>query len=118
MPLENIASVDACFAHKKQAKISTSVSISGLPYLALSLQIVLMYLGTVFHRTTDLFGWHVTQSEWLPPQLSAAHNALSGSFATRSYWLPQLIRSNATLSRNMTILAMVGELGCLLAGTR
>jgi hypothetical protein len=81
-----------------------------------------MYWGTVAHRTIDLFGFHVNRSEWLPPRLSAVHYALSGSFATRNYWLSKWILQTPLLSRAMTLFAMMIELlaplGCLLDGKR
>jgi len=82
----------------------------GLPCLALTLQIALMYWGTVAHRTTDLYAFReLHRSEWLPPQLRAVHYALSGDFAARSNMMAHLVRTTPFVSKSMTAMAMIGE---------
>lgn len=87
------------------------------------LQIVIMYFGTVMHRTVDtygLFGMH--KSKWLPPQLTAVHYALNGTFSPRQCWLGDFVRQNLTISQIMTLMAMLMEgcapIFCLIMGDR
>jgi hypothetical protein len=95
--------------------------VSGLPCLAIVVQIVLMYAGTVFHYTTDMLGGfnntNLKDLVWLPPELSAVHYALSGAFATRHNVLTAIVRSNPTVSRTLTALVLlvvcVAPLACL-----
>lgn len=69
-----------------------TTTVSTLPAYAIAIQIVLMYWGTVLGRTTDLYSLsELWKSEWLPPQLSAVHYALSGSFAVRDCWLNEFL---------------------------
>lgn len=90
-----------------------SVVVSSVAAYGLATQILLMYLGTVFHRTIDLYGFdQVHKSEWLPPRLEAAHYALSGSFSVRENIINQLVQGSPTLSRGMTLAAMMAEFCC------
>jgi len=71
-----------------------------------------MYLGTVFGRSLDSYTWNELihgKAEWLPPNLTAVHYALSGAFATRDNFLNHLIRSSPHLSAGMTVFAMLVE---------
>jgi len=115
LPLSECWSLDA---RKRQVQYKTT--ISGLPCLSLTLQMVLMYYGTFFHRTTDLYS--IQNLKWLPPKLTAVHYALSGSFSTRDYWLTRFIRTNVVISKSMTLMAMTLEflapLGCMVDGRR
>lgn len=102
---------------------AASSSVQGVACLALTLQIALMYLGTVAHRTTDRFSWSdMHHSEWLPPQLTAVYYAMAGDFASRNNALVRLIRSTPALSQSMTAAAMLMEslppLMCLVDGKR
>jgi hypothetical protein len=122
LPLDKVWSVDV-FRKNKGYTNYYQIQYSSLATLALALQICLMYWGTVAHRTIDLFTLsELYKSEWMPPQLTAVHYAMSGTFATRKWWLPDLIRTHATLSRVMTCAAMLGEtllpLGCLVDSKR
>jgi len=81
--------------------------------LGLTLQIALMYLGTVLNRTSDRFAYHnLNKCQWLPPKLDAVYYALSGSFASRKWYLTDLIRSTSFLSKFTTLAAMAIEFGC------
>ena len=96
---------------------------SNVASLALQWQIVLMYWGTVARRSIDAYSWsNMDDCEWLPPKLSAVHYALSATFATRSWWFPEMIRRSPILSQSMTMSAMILEfgapLGCLLSKTK
>ena len=150
LPITNVWSVDSWKRRKQQeyerrrnrntktSKQSTTkandemtMAVRGLPCLALTLQIALMYWGTVAHRTVDLYPlrdtssdatscWYCLwpRSEWMPPNLTAVHYAIAGSFATRDNVLTRLIISTPWISKSMTVMAMVGEtflpLACLL----
>jgi hypothetical protein len=132
LPLTEHWSMDTVMSRRKwQRKKGTHVitppssisgkAVSGLPCLAIVLQIVLMYAGTVFHYTTDMLGnfngTELTDLEWLPPQLSAVHYALSGAFFRHNV-LTVIVRSHPTISRMLTALILlvvsVVPLACLL----
>lgn len=124
LPLVDVWSVDEWRAsrrkHKTKKPSHRHWQCTGLPCLGLILQIAFMYLGTALNRI-DVHGWkNWHQCEWLPPSLSAVHYALSGSFATRDNFLGDLIRTQPILSKTMTAMAMVGEIGapigCVLGG--
>lgn len=132
LPVSEVWSLDAVVAaarwrqkdaqEQKKTK-KRKMSYSSIACLAVTLQIVLMYLGTIFQRTFDLYSWNtLSRSEWMPPRLSAVHNVLSGSFAARKNWMTDLIRSNAAVSRMLTAKAMAVEtfapVGCILGGVR
>ena len=103
---------------------SSSTTVQSLACLALTSQIMLMYVGTVLHRTTDLFGLtQLHQSQWLPPKLSAVHYALLDAFATRDHAVKRFITSYAAVSQALTFMATVVEfmvplVGCWLAPAR
>jgi hypothetical protein len=101
-------------------------SITSLACGALTLQVALMYWGTVAHRVLDdetslrgqgltgggaAVSWldRVHESEWMPPHLTAVHYALSGDFAVRNYWLVAWVRVRPSLTRAMTASAMIVE---------
>jgi hypothetical protein len=88
-----------------------SVVISNLPMYGFCTQILLMSMGTVCHRTVDLHIWKnlFYHSEWLPPQLTAVHYALSGSFAVCDNVTNRFIQHHALLSQSMTLIALVVE---------
>ena len=91
--------------HRTNDMNCTAAAVWGL-----RLQILFMYVGTVLNRTTDPFGlWSVHRSTWMPPQLSAVHYSLNSSFASRDCWLGDLVRTTFSLSRIMTVSAMVME---------
>ena len=140
LPITKVWSVDAYLAKKrkrneqkatKNGTLTTkddddasmeddNMCVSGLPCLGLLLQIVLMYIGAVVHRM-DHFTPKYTGlwlSEWMPPQLSAVHWAISGTFGSRDNIIADLIRTTPLVSRTMSAMAMIGEtfcpLGCLL----
>jgi hypothetical protein len=128
LPLTEHWSVDAYFISRRRQKRMNGVSLQppysgtaavGLPCLAIAMQIVLMYMGTVFHYTTDTLGGltdvKLTDLEWLPPEFSAVHYNLSGAFATRQNLLTVLVRSNATISRTLTALVLLVTLFAPLA---
>ena len=98
-------------------------TVSNAATWGLRLQIVLMYLGTVFNRTVDKFGWtEMNRSEWMPPVLSAVFYALNASFAIRDAWWGDMIRARFPLTQFMTMSSMVIEslapCLCLLLPTR
>jgi len=101
---EVINNVTSCYILEKELTIEA---------LAIRLQIVLMYLGTVMNRTVDPYGYNpirmFQQCKWLPPQLTAVHYALSGSLATRDIWLGNMVRTNPSISKIMTLAAMMIE---------
>jgi hypothetical protein len=131
LPLTEHWSVDSVMGQRQQQRnkgthgvilsSSSGRAVTGLPCLAIVLQIVLMYAGTVFHYTTDTLGRFnerkLTDLEWLPPHLSAVHYALSGAFATRHNVLAVIVRSHPTISRMLTALILlvvcVAPLACL-----
>jgi hypothetical protein len=117
--------MDAAWSYKSRVRPTrTAALISNLPMYGFCTQILLMYLGTVCHRTVDLYGWtnNLRYSEWLPPQLTAVHYALSGSFAVRDNIINRFIRQHAVVSQSMTLLAMMVEtlapIGCVLGPGR
>ncbi|GKY98928.1 hypothetical protein MPSEU_000848600 [Mayamaea pseudoterrestris] len=117
LPLTRVWSMQARQRSRRTSKnLFPNYTISGLPCLAIKLQIVLMYLGTVLLRL-ETMGW---KSEWMPPQLTAVHYALSGSFAARDNFMTRLITQTPWLSRIMTAQAMLLEglapIFCLLGG--
>jgi hypothetical protein len=93
LPLTEHWSVDAAMDRRRQQKgthgvtppSSSGRAVSGLPCLAIVMQIVLMYAGTVFHYTTDLLGGFndktLADLKWLPPELSAVHYVMHCTFA-------------------------------------
>jgi hypothetical protein len=126
LPLAETWSVDAYLQRRKRRSSRSTRSnkktddndndpivtktISTLPAYAICLQIVLMYWGPVLGRTTDLYSFsELGQSEWLPPQLSAVHYALSGSFAVRDNPMNDLIRSHPILGQILTASSMLVE---------
>lgn len=93
-----------------------SVVVSSVAAYGLGLQVLLMYLGTVCHRTVDLYSFrHLHRSEWLPPKLDAVHYALSGSFAVRENYINHMIQTTPALSKTMTLAAMIVEFFCPIA---
>jgi hypothetical protein len=102
LPLSHVWSLDVILRSKTRTNAPT---VSGLPCLAITTQILFMYWGTFFNRTADLN----FNSVWLPPELSAVHYALSGSFATRHNFITKTLRANAILSKFSTATAMVVE---------
>jgi len=134
LPMNRVWSLDA-YLHRKhqqdgdqrqqkhprthqEVHIENTTAVWGL-----RLQIVFMYLGTVLSRTTDKYGFsfqQLSQSEWLPPSLSAVYYSLNDTFATRDNWLGDLVRSNFMLTKILTISAMVIEsmapIACLIMG--
>ena len=106
LPLSRAWSLHALGKSKRTSKTLFPVSaVSGLPCLALKLQIVFMYLGTVLLRL-ETMGW---TSEWMPPYLSAVHYALSGSFAARDNFMTRYVIRTAWASKTMTVQAMLVE---------
>ena len=76
-----------------------------------------MYLGTVAGRMVDMYSIRQifsgqTDSEWLPPQLTAVHYALSGSFAARANGINHFIlrQCSVAVSKALTAAAMVVEI--------
>lgn len=135
LPMSQVWSVDAARSGKvaKEKQASNEIINEGLRdnyYLiqnraavwGIRLQIVIMYLGTVMHRTFDRYGFAIYKSKWLPPQLTAVHYALNGSLATRECWLGDLVRTNLPISQTMTFMAMLMEgfapLFCLVMGDK
>jgi len=90
LPLSAVWSVDA---HKTTMKAKT---VSGLECLALTTQILLMYWGTMAHRTLD----RNMDSQWLRGE--AVHYALAGSFAVRSHFLVQWLQETTAATRLLT----------------
>ena len=135
LPMANVWSLDAMLSKKKSNH--PVVVISGLECLSLTLQLALMYWGTVLNRTFDpLFdgtmgtfrqmtwsqAWHAVlgrSNQWMGG-LSAVHYALSGPFAAREHFLTHLVRQTAWVSQTLTAQAMMIEtlapLACLLFG--
>ena len=123
LPMAQVWSIDAGIgiaSKQGKTKQSTQPIINTAAVWGLRLQIVLMYLGTVLNRTTDLYGFSVSRSRWMPPQLSAVHYSLNSSFATRDSWLGDLVRTTFPLSQFMTLTSMIIEglapIACLLLG--
>lgn len=104
--------------HFLSTKIDNNLAVWGL-----RLQVVFMYLGTIMARTIDIYGYsfhQLSKSEWLPPSLTAVYYSLNASFSTRDVWLGDVVRNNITLSRIMTLFAMLIEtfapIACLIMG--
>lgn len=119
LPMSQVWSLDALIDSKRRARNEQPIVKPHTSAIwGLRLQIVFMYLGTVLNRTTDVYGWSVNQSSWMPPQLSAVHYSLNSSFASRDCWLGDIVRTTFPLSQFMTLSAMVIEglapLACLL----
>eukprot|EP00977_Amphora_coffeiformis_P024655 scaffold16595_cov232-Amphora_coffeaeformis.AAC.2 len=125
LPLSDIWSIDATLLKRRKDKeqkrrgkkkrpdstsYSSSMMVSGLPCLALTIQMALMYWGTVLNRVMDPSSTGAGKSQWMG-NLDAVHYALSGSFATRENLLTRTIRGNAGLSQFMTAAAMLMEVG-------
>ncbi len=78
-------------------------------------QIVLMYLGTVFHRTIDVDGTSFffnqnNDNHWWGPQWTSVYYILHSSFAIRQNWLGNIIRlHHSPLTQIMTASAMMCE---------
>ncbi len=137
LPVSQVWSVDAYIASKRKSNenkekvlcSTMALNPGGISRInfdienraavwGMRLQIVIMYLGTVFHRTIDRFGvWKIHKSPWLPPQLTAVHFALNSSFSPRDCWLGDIVRTTLPLSQFMTLTAMIMEtfapIGCL-----
>ncbi len=129
LPVAQVWSVDAYIASKCKSNTSNKKVLSTAMALSpagtshkyddienraavwgIRLQIVIMYLGTVMHRTIDRFGlWKMHKSPWLPPQLTAVHFALNSSFSPRDCWLGDIVRTTLPLSQFMTLTAMIME---------
>jgi hypothetical protein len=117
LPLTRVWSVQAWRRSQRLSKtLFPTDAVSGLPCLALKLQIVLMYVGTVLLRL-ETMGW---ESQWMFPQLTAVHYSLSGSFAARDNFMTRFIIQTPWLSKMMTAQAMLIEclapIFCLLGG--
>ena len=122
IPVEKVWSIDSMIQNENKGRETKSdlqrckdIHIENrsytLPIFGVKLQIVLMYLGTVMHRSLDLYGFSmkIFQCKWLPPQLTAVHYALGGSFATRDVALGDFVRSNIYISKFMTLTAIIIE---------
>jgi hypothetical protein len=108
LPVSQVWSIDAIHQHDRRVDSYCTIDNRAAVW-GLRLQIVLMYVGTVMHRTTDQFGWAIYKSRWLPPQLTAVFYSLSGSFATRECWLGNFVRATLPLSQFLTLSAMLLE---------
>lgn len=122
IPVEKVWSIDSMSQNENKGietksdlqkckVIQIEKGYNALPVFAVKLQIVLMYVGTVLHRSLDLYGFSmkIFQCKWLPPQLTAVHYALGGSFATRDIALGDFVRSNIYISKFMTLTAILIE---------
>mmetsp|Transcript_2936 Transcript_2936/g.3443 ORF Transcript_2936/g.3443 Transcript_2936/m.3443 type:complete len:548 (-) Transcript_2936:42-1685(-) len=132
LPLHSDVEIVTMFknlVYRPQPQRKRSVNtVSGLPCLALTVQILLMYWGTMAGRTLEKYNpsshksfWEQMQrSQWM--NLTAVHYALNGSFATRNHILINLIRSTPLLSQSMTGMSCIIEtfipLLCLLHGQK
>jgi hypothetical protein len=87
---------------------TTTTEISSIACLGLTLQMTMMYLGTIAQRTIDPYP--NMSFEWLPPQLSAVHYVLRDSFAIRDTFLVEWIRQQPFwMTQGMTAHAMIAE---------
>ena len=84
--------------------------------LGLRCQIVLMYLGTVCHRTIDSYGTSFFfnnidhTNHWWGPHWTSVYYILHSSFAIRQNWLGNIIRQyHSPLTQIMTASAMINE---------
>jgi hypothetical protein len=85
--------------------------VSSLACFGLTLQITLMYLGTVAKRTLD----GAPSWEWLPPALTAVHYVIRDAFAIRDYALVEWLRSQPLwMTQGMTAHSMVAESSAVL----
>jgi hypothetical protein len=88
---------------------TTTTEISSIACLGLTLQMTMMYLGTIAQRTID-HTYPNMSFEWLPPQLSAVHYVLRDSFAIRDTFLVEWIRQQPFwMTQGMTAHAMIAE---------
>jgi len=91
---------------KKSFSISEEqphMTIESTAVLGLTLQIALMYLGTVWNRLSGTM--------WLPPSLEAVYYALRSTFATKP-WASNLFASRHIFYKAMTLQAMCIETFC------
>lgn len=112
LPMARFWSVDAFRGRNASQKqnLVDSTTISSAAVWGIRLQIVFMYLGTVLNRTLDKFGVSgLHHSEWMPPQLTAVHYALSSSFAVRDVLWGDMVRQNIMMSQFMTVCSMLIE---------
>lgn len=99
LPLAEAWSVDAALSPVQQ---SPNRTVSGLPCLAIKLQLLLMYWGTMAHRSVDIGGFEqIAASDWF--QGTAVHYALSGSFAVRDNWATKFLQRNYAVTYAATI---------------
>jgi hypothetical protein len=86
------------------------LEISSLACLGLTLQITLMYAGTVAMRTLR----DPISSEWIPPELSAVHYVLRDAFAIRNNAVVNWMRSQPfQMTQGMTAHSMIAETSSL-----
>lgn len=105
LPLADQWSVDDRWFQRRSPR---PLIVTRLACLALTTQILLMYWGTVLHRTVDR--WEtIAESEWMPPKLSAVHYVMNGCFARRHNALTEFLRQHATVTQCMTVSAMLVE---------
>ena len=81
--------------------------VSSLACLGLTLQMTLMYTGTIANRTIDKTqpSW-----EWLPPKLTAVHYVIRDAFAIRDNWFVRWLRIQPLwMTQGMTAHAMIAE---------
>lgn len=95
--------------HDTANMVTAPMLHKGPAALGLSLQIALMYLGTVYCRLPGTM--------WLYPDFTAVYYALSNTFSTKEF-AADLVQAVPTLAKGMTLSAMVIEtaapLWCLL----
>ena len=118
------ASIVELLQSKKDKKKNLVYEITSYACLGLTLQILLMYMGTIAKRIYDptlmaikLNGQTMGQqhvrmaSEWTPPELSAVHFVLRDSFAIRNNWVVNWMRRQPfQLTQGMTAHAMMSEI--------
>jgi hypothetical protein len=96
-------------ANTATATIMISTEIASMACLGLTLQMTLMYLGTISQRTIDA-PYNNMSWEWLPPQLSAVHYVIRDSFAIRETSLNEWLRHQPLwLTQAMTAHSMLAE---------
>uniref|UniRef100_A0A7S4QSG5 HTTM-like domain-containing protein n=1 Tax=Ditylum brightwellii TaxID=49249 RepID=A0A7S4QSG5_9STRA len=115
LPMSQVWSLDSVYQQNMLKKRTDKRNIdycdiqNVVAVWGLRLQIVIMYLGTVIHRTYDSYGFEIYKSKWLPPQLTAVHYALHQSLGSRDSWLCNFVRNNLPASQFMTLTGMLIE---------
>lgn len=102
--------------HKRMATFTqkpatSTMQVRSLACFGLTLQMMLMYMGTVSQRTID----DRPSKEWLAPEWTAVHYVIRDAFAIRNNWFVEWLRQQPLwMTQAMTAHAMIAESSALL----